>query len=244
MRSIRSTIATALSLFLAGLVVAFTPSTAHAADVYRYWAYFTVTNDAFVAQGTGPSSSKPVDGAVEGYRYAAPADFNNPNVPRADLTKVNFDSVCGDKEAEDGEKRVAVLIDYGVAADAADGTEIPDPEALCAVVPKKATGLQTLEAVAPDLRTEPSSYGPQLCGISGYPATGCSSDKADKGTPADEETVDFAIPSSDEKGSDTSKADSDEDDDSNVGMLLGVGGLVVILAAGGIYFSRRNRSAA
>lgn len=247
MRSLRTTIATALSLALAGLVIALTPTSAHAADVYRYWAYFTVTNDKFVAQAVGPSSSKPKDGSIEGYRYAAPTDFNNPNVPRADLGKVTFDSVCGDKEAGADQKRVAVLIDYGVEADAAKGAEVPAPEALCAVVDKKATGLQTLQAVAPDLRTEKSSYGPSLCGISGYPATGCSSDVAKEGTPADEGTVEFetaATDSGDSSASDVSKADGDSDDDSNLPVLLGVGGVIVLLLAGGLILARRNRSAA
>ncbi|QIX27036.1 hypothetical protein ncot_10850 [Nocardioides sp. JQ2195] len=244
MRSLRTTIATALSLALAGLVIALTPSTAHADDVYRYWAYFSVSNDKFVAQAVGPSSSKPKDGTVEGYRYAAPADFNNPNVPRADLSKVTFESVCGDKEAESDQKRVAVLIDYGVEADAAKGAEIPEPEALCAVVPTKATGLQTLQAVAPDLRTEKSSYGPSLCGISGYPATGCSSDTAEKGTPAEEGTVEFQTAAAgDASGSDVSGADSESDDD-NLPVLLGVGGVIVVLLAGGLVLARRNRSAA
>lgn len=245
MRSLRTTITTVLSLLLAGLVVAFTPTSAHADDVYRYWAYFTVTDGAFAPQSVGPSSSKPKDGDIEGYRYAAPADFNNPNVPRADLETVTFDAVCGAKEAAADEKRVAVLIDYGVEADAADGAEVPEPEALCAVVPKKATGLQTLQAVAPDLRTEKSSYGPSLCGISGYPATGCTSDVAEKGTPTDEDTVEFAMAeSADASGSDTSEADSGEDDDSNLPVLLGVGGVIVVLLAGGLVLARRNRSAA
>ncbi|KQY64573.1 MULTISPECIES: SCO2322 family protein [unclassified Nocardioides] len=243
MRSLRSSIATAISLFLAGLVIAATPGSAHAADVYRYWAYYTVTDGAFVTQETGPAGATPADGSVEGYRYAAPADFKKPNLPRADLATVNFDSVCGDKEAAAGEKRVAVLIDYGVEADA-NGAEVPQPEALCAVVPEKANGLQTLQAVAPDLRTKKSSFGPLLCGISGYPATGCADEKADAGTPADEGNVEFATASSDDKGaSDSSKANDDKDD-SNTGVLLGVGGLIVVLLAGGFYLSRRNRSAA
>ncbi|KRF11408.1 hypothetical protein ASG90_16790 [Nocardioides sp. Soil797] len=247
MRSLRSTIATTVSLFLAGLVIAVTPTSAHAADVYRYWAYFSATDGAFVAQEVGPSSSNPKDGSIEGYRYAAPADFNNPNVPRADLSTVTFDSVCGDKEAEADQKRVAVLIDYGVEADAAKGAEVPTPEALCAVVDKQATGLQTLQAVAPDLRTEKSSYGPSLCGISGYPATGCSSDTAEKGTPADEGTVEFRTASSDSgdtSASDVSEADSDDSDDSNLPVLLIVAGVIVLLLAGGLILARRNRSAA
>ena len=190
-RAVRSALLPLLTLLLAGFVSVGTAPAAQAADVYRYWGYYTVTDGAFVAQETGPAGATPKDGDIEGYRYAAPADFKNPNLPRADLTVVTFDAVCGDKTAADGEKRVAVLIDYGVESDAADGETPPDPEALCAVVPEKFNGLQTLQSVAPDLRTQKSSFGPLLCGISGYPATGCADVKVPEGSPADGAAVEF-----------------------------------------------------
>lgn len=243
MRSLRLLIAAAFTLILSGGLVLSSTSGAQAADAYRYWAYYSVTDGAFVAQQTGPSGTTPTDGSIEGYRFAAPADFKNPNVPRADLKSLTFDSICGSKEAAEGKKRVAVLIDYGVEADA-NGATIPSPEALCAVAPTKANGLQVLGAVAPDLRTQKSSFGPLLCGISGYPATGCADEMAKKGTPTNEPTVEFATADSDTSGSDTSTAADDTDEDSNTGILVGVGGLIVILIAGGLYLSRRNRSAA
>lgn len=237
MRKFPSFVATAIAVFLSGLVVGTAPA-AHAADVYRYWAYFTVKDGAFVAQGTGPADANPADGSIEAYRFAAPADFNNPNLPRADLSTVTFDSVCGSKEAGADEKRVAVLIDYGTEDDA-DGAEIPEPEALCAVVPAKANGMQTLQAVAPEIRTEKT----MLCGISGYPASGCS-DKADKATPPDSETVEFATADSEDSeqdGSDTSQAADDKDDDgSNTWLLLGAGLLVVFLGGGGVLMAMRK----
>ena len=110
-RAVRATLLPLAALLLAGFVSVGTAPSAHAADVYRYWGYYTVTDGAFVAQETGPAGATPKDGDVEGYRYAAPADFKNPNLPRADLDVVTFDAVCGDKTAADGEKRVAVLID-------------------------------------------------------------------------------------------------------------------------------------
>lgn len=245
MRTTRSLITSLIALLLAGFVVVGTAPTATAADIYRYWAYFTVSDGEFVAQQTGPSGATPKDGSIEAYRYAAPADFKKPNLPRADLAEVTFESVCGDKTAEDGQKRVAVLIDYGVEADAPDGVEVPQAEALCAVVPAKANGLQTLQAVAPEIRTKKSSFGPQLCGISGYPATGCSDDLAEKGTPADGEPIEFATADSgDDNASDTSTAADEDEDESNLPMLLGIAALVVVIAVAGVVLSRRNRSAA
>ncbi|MDT0201764.1 SCO2322 family protein [Nocardioides sp. AE5] len=233
MRTTRTPIAAAMALFLTGLLVAFTPGSAHAADIYRYWAYFTVTDGAFVAQGTGPSGANPADGSIEAYRYAAPADFANPNLPRADLSKVNFDTVCADVAAAEGKKRVAVLVDFGVEEDATDGASVPAAQAWCAQVDTDANGLQVLQSVSQKVRTEDSSYGPMLCAIESYPATGCGSDLAEAGTPADGEPVAFVMPGDE-------AASADEDDDSNLPLLIGVGAAVVVLGAGGAFLARRR----
>ncbi|MBD8869853.1 SCO2322 family protein [Nocardioides donggukensis] len=250
----RAALAALLTLLLSAVALVGATTPAQAADVYRYWAYFTVTDGEFVAQETGPSGAKPADGDVEAYRFAAPADYTQPNLPRADLSEVDFETVCGDKTAESGDKRVAVLLDYGVEEDA-DGAEVPEPEALCAVVPAKANGLQTLEAVAPDLRTQKSSFGPLVCGISGYPETGCADEKVAEGTPADAGTVEFAVASDetgDESGeagesgssdsSDTSAA-SESDEGSNALLLAGIAVLVVLVVAGGVLLNRRRTTA-
>jgi hypothetical protein len=229
-------------LALAGVTVAtlLGPSPAQAADIYKYWAYFGVEGDAFVAQSEGPGNTSPADGTIEAYRYAAPADFNNPNLPRADLSVVTFDAVCGEATAAAGEKRVAVLVDYGVETDAPEGEETPEPEAACAVVPEEATGLQTLQEAFPDVRTEASSFGPSVCGIEGYPATGCLGTLAETGTPPDGEPVEFAVVGAESE----SDANASDDDDNNA-VLLGVGaGVVVLIVAGGLLLQRRrNRTA-
>ena len=244
-RAVRTALLPLVTLLLAGFVSIGTAPSAQAADVYRYWAYFTVKDGAFVAQQTGPAGADPKDGDIEGYRYAAPANFEKPNLPRADLGEVTFDAVCGDKTAEAGQKRVAVLLDFGVDSDAADGETPPEPEALCAVVDEKANGLQTLQAVAPEVRTQKSSFGPLVCGISGYPATGCADVKVPEGSPADGAAVEFTGLAGDETdagdSSDTSSA-ADESDDSNLPLLIGIGLLVVAIVAGGIVLQRRNAS--
>lgn len=234
--SLRAAAALLLSLLLGGSVVAGTTTSAQAADVFRYWAYFAVEDGEFVAQETGPAGATPDDGAIEAYRYAAPANFEQPNLPRADTSELTFDAVCGEETAEDGEKRVAVLVDYGVEEDA-DGAEVPEPEALCAVVPEDANGLQTLQAVASDVRTESSSFGPLVCGIGGYPATGCADVKAPEGTPADGEPVDFALDADPASG--TSESDA-EDDDNSALLLGGIAALVALIVAGGLLLRRRN----
>lgn len=225
----------ALLLALLGSLTLVAP--AQAADVYRYWAYFAVQDGQFVAQQTGPAGATPEDGAIEAYRFAAPADYENPNLPRADLSEVTFDAVCGASEAAEGEKRVAVLVDYGVEADS-DGAEVPEPEAACAVVPADANGLQVLEAAAEQVRTEKSSFGPMLCGINGYPATGCADEKVDEGTPADAAPVDFVLPGD---AADSASADAAaEEDGGNAGLIAGVAAVVAVLVGGGLLLRRRN----
>jgi hypothetical protein len=86
-------------------------------------------------------------------------------MPRATAT---FDDLCGDTAAQDGKKRVGVVIDYGRAADTEDGKQPPAPVGRCAVVDTEATSAEALAAVA-SVRNEKGL----VCGIDGQPATGC-----------------------------------------------------------------------
>lgn len=218
----------------------FAPSSASAADIYKYWSYFTVKDGAFVYADKGPGQTNPADGSIEAYRYAAPADFNNPNYPRADLAELTFDAVCGDTTAAAGEKRVAVLVDYGVEQDAIDGQATPAPEAGCAVVPADATGIQVLQSVVSDVRVETTSSGAAVCGIDGYPATGCFDNMAEVGTPADGEPVEFTVAGAEDEPADGSAV---EDEDSNNTLLLvGVGVVVILILGAAVARQRAGRT--
>jgi hypothetical protein len=233
----------ALTIAMTALLpVLFTAPAAQAADIYKYWGYFTVADGEFVYATTGPGAATPADGSTEAYRYAAPADFNKPNLPRANLTVVTFDAVCADSTADADEKRVAVLVDYGLDSDASKGETTPAPAAACAVVAEDATGLQVLQAAFGDVRTEDSSAGPSVCGISGYPATGCLGTKVETGTPPDTQPVEFAIAGDDT--ADTSTDSQSSDDGGNNAALLAVSGVVIVLVVvGALLLQRRRRSA-
>ena len=235
MRSIRTFVSAAFAVLIAAAGLVLSPGAAHADDIYRYWGYFGVQDGKLVAMSTGPAEATPADGSIEGYRYAAPSDFTNPNLPRADLSKVTFDAVCAATKSAAGQKRVAVLIDYGVEQDAPSGLTPPKPQALCAAVPVDANGLQVLQAVEPKLRTQTGSFGPLLCGIADYPATGCADEIAKSGTPADGAPVDFAI-AGDNAGQKSAPADSS----SNTSLLIGAGVLLAALVAGGAILARRR----
>jgi hypothetical protein len=255
-----SALVTVLLATLAAVPAAFAlAAPAHAggaAEISRYWIYFHVRDGEYAASQEGLATAVPEDGALEALRYAAPADSEDPVLPRADLDVVTFDAVCGSEAPAEGQKRVAMVIDYGVEADA-EGAEVPAPVAECAVVPEDATALQAVQAVA-EVRTESSSFGPTLCAVDDYPASGCS-EVVSEATPEEDGTVEFAIAgleggddSAGGPGDDSAPVGADEaasedsDGESDYGTLIWIGAIAVvavILLLGGAEMRRRRARA-
>lgn len=175
---------------LAGLLIALTAglvaTPASAATGYRYWNYFHVQDGHYVFAKTGAGAYTPKNGAVEAYRYGT-ATTSKGLPPRADLSKYDFSTICKGTKTSPGQKRVAVIIDYGTEADAPSGQTPPTPRTACAAVPTNANGLQVLEAVA---QVRVHSY---TCGIDGYPANGCSV-TVKNATDSTGQPVPFALP--------------------------------------------------
>ncbi len=220
------------SLMFAALVVTGSAGTAHAADGYRYWNYFHLEDGSWAFSQVGPGDYDPQDGAVEAYRFGT--SFTAEGIPpRADLGELNFDTVCEGTEAPAGDKRVAVLIDYGTEADA-DGTTPPAPRAECAVVAAGADGQQVLASVA-DIRVEDAL----TCALDGYPVKGCGEPVAAE-APGEEQPVTFEMPASSE---DTEAVSGDQDDSGLLWPLVGVGAVVVVIAGAGLVLSRRRANA-
>ena len=143
-----------------------TAAPAHAAT-FQYWGYYQLTNGAWVFAQKGSGETNPADGSVEGWRWAIAEESGTP--PRTPRVTPTFGQVCDATDAQSGMKRVAVVLDYGRAVDG-DGTSTPpDVAAECAVVPTAATGAEVLAAVAA-VRNGTTGL---VCGINGYPATGC-----------------------------------------------------------------------
>ena len=223
-------------LAAAGLVLT-TSAPAHAEAGYRYWNYAHLQGQEWVFADTGPGDFTPEDGAVEGWRYGT-STVSQGIFPRADLAEVSFDSVCEGAEAADGEKRVAVLVDFGTEEDA-DGAEVPDAFAECAVVPADANGSQVLESVV-DVRAE----GGMICALDGFPAQGCGEQVKNAEVSADQETVAFALPAS--ADTDPAAADGAADSEEESGFpwtLVAVLVVAAALAALAIPMYRRKQSA-
>ena len=93
MRTVSRIALALLALILTSVALVATTAPANAVDYYRCWTYFTVQDGTYVLADKGVGATTPKDGSIEAYRYAA-ADFKKPNLPRIDLTEVDFDAVC------------------------------------------------------------------------------------------------------------------------------------------------------
>ena len=139
------------------------------ATSYRYWTYWSGSGETWTFSPVGPSSAVPVDGSVEGWRFAVSAGVGGQGAkPTLNPTDV-FQDLCGDVAVAAGVKRVAVLIDFGSATDAPPGQSPPSPTGGCAQLPENHTGGQALQEVG-QVRVE----GGLICGINGYPQGECA----------------------------------------------------------------------
>jgi hypothetical protein len=222
--------AAALLLLLGALVL---PALPAQADAYRFWGYFTwdPAGATWVFAPTGPDDAVPADGSVEGWRFAV-ADEAATKPPRA---AGDAAAICGSTPAAEGQKRVAVVLDYGALEDAAAGTgEPPAARGACAVVPEAATGSQVLAAVA----TVRVADG-LTCGIDGWPAAGCGDPVpgAAPAEPSGQVVLQMAPAAADDE-----TAAADEPAGGGVPWLL-VGGVVAVAAVGGAAWARSRRAA-
>jgi hypothetical protein len=157
-----------VTVSLVGVVTAGSAS----ATSYRFWSYWTGGDSwTFSSQG---ASRHPADGSVDGWRFAISPASSSTIPPRH---SPSFDRLCRGVTADDGQKRVGLVVDFGTTEDAPSGDSPQAMIATCAVVPDDANGYEVLLTVA-QLRTD----GGMICGINGYPATECGVPVADPTT--------------------------------------------------------------
>ncbi|MEU3572084.1 SCO2322 family protein [Kitasatospora sp. NPDC036755] len=201
-----------------------TAAPAHAAG-YRYWSFWRgAEGGAWTYQQQGPAVAVPPDGAVDGWRFAlSPDGGQDAAKPR---TAGSFAEICADTPAQEGRKRVAVVLDFGTAEDAgSSAAAVPEQRTTCAAVAPRATSAEVLAAVAPPLRYDSNGL---LCAIAGYPKAGCGDQVGAAGA---------ARPGTDtETGSSADHGGSGPD----IGLIAG-GALVAVLAGGAVWQARRRR---
>ncbi|NED98318.1 hypothetical protein G1H11_23740 [Phytoactinopolyspora alkaliphila] len=225
MRSLRRMALAVLAAVLLPVAVAGTAE----ADSYRFWGYYQWADGEWAFAPTGPADTTPEDGAIEGWRFAVGGE----SATRFPRTGDVFEEICGGAAAEDSEKRVAVVIDYGTPEDAPEGDEPPAPRGECAVVADDASGSDVLAAVAQARFGD----GGLMCGIDGYPSSDCGG-PVDGPAPTDDETaVELVLPSdgetSDDPTDDAEATDpanaADADDDGGSQLALGIAAAAVVL---------------
>ncbi|MFD7664728.1 SCO2322 family protein [Streptomyces sp. NPDC059788] len=222
------------ALALAGTVLGLGAAPAQAQE-YRYWSFWDGPSAEAAASGgggwsyatEGPATSRPRDGAVAGLRFTVSAGSAEAGRPRR---AADFAAICAKTPAEDGSKRVGLVLDFGTKAEAPAGENPPPVRTECVRLPEDGTVGDALAAAAKPLRYDTNAL---LCAISGYPKAGC----AEKAVPG---------PGSGSPGTETAKdavAGKRADDDSggpSAGLIGGIAVVVVLGAAAG-WQARRRR---
>ncbi|TSB19075.1 SCO2322 family protein [Streptomyces benahoarensis] len=208
------------ALALAGAVTALGAGPAQAQG-YRYWSFWDGAGGTWAYATQGPATLRPADGAVAGFRFTVSAESSAVDRPRA---AADFGKLCSGTPQKSGTKRVGVVVDFGSAADAPDGERPPRERTACARVPEDASAGEALAAVAKPLRYDAQGL---LCGVAGYPETGCAEQVSGSGT-------------SEPKASGKPSAGADGDGGPSAG-LLGGGAAVVVLGAAAVWQARRHR---
>ncbi|MFB6989184.1 SCO2322 family protein [Streptomyces sp. NPDC056178] len=221
--------ATALLVALAAVLAVLGAGTAQAAG-YRYWSFWEGSGTGWTYATQGPSLVRPDDGTVQGFRFSVSEDSQDSAKPRR---SPDFAKICADTPAQDGTKRVALVIDPGTAADAPAGEAPPAPRTACARVAPDASTAEALASVAKPLRYSSDAL---LCAISGYPGSGCGEQVSGDGhaTPSATASPGASAPAAASAGSGGSGGGP------SAGVLVGVGA-VLLLGIAAVVQARRRR---
>ncbi|MFH8768447.1 MULTISPECIES: SCO2322 family protein [unclassified Streptomyces] len=211
----------AAALPAAALVLVAGAAQAHATG-YRYWSFWERDGGRWTYATQGPSTARPDDGAVQGFRFAVSEDSADASRPRG---TADFATICAGTPAKAGTKRVALVIDFGTPADAPSGETPPTRRTACARVSPDATTAEALAATAKPLRYDTNAL---LCAIAGYPRKGCGEQ--------------VSADSTQKKPAAADEEPRQKDSDPSLGLPIGVGA-VVLLGGAAVWQARRRRNA-
>ncbi|MFD8254841.1 SCO2322 family protein [Streptomyces werraensis] len=212
-------------LFLAALLPLSAGAGQAQAAGYRYWSFWERDGSAWTYATVGPSLARPADGDVQGFRFSVSEDSGDAAKPRG---TAGFDTICAKTPAENGTKRVALVIDFGTPADAPSGEKPPAGRTACAQVAEDATTAEALASVAEPLRYDSNAL---LCAIAGYPAKGCGEQVATGGKESS--------PAQTAETAEEASAQDDGGSGPSVGLVAGAA-VVAVLGAAAVWQVRRR----
>lgn len=220
MRTLAAGLLAATAVLAAAHPAAADPAAAHPAAARAggpaFWGYWHAQGGKWAFAATGPAQAHPANGSVEGWRFAKAA--GDTGVPPRD--RPAFDRICGTDAAPAGRKHVAVVIDYGDAADAPKGQRPPAAKQFCATVARNATGSDVL-AAAGRPRADKSGL---ICAIDDFGTCG---------TP----TAPSAAPPARSSAAPAAKKKSGG---GSTGLGAGIAVVVLVAAAGALVAARRR----
>ncbi|WP_225830779.1 SCO2322 family protein [Streptomyces sp. NK08204] len=207
---------------LVAVLVLFAGAAQARATGYRYWSFWERSGGHWTYATQGPSTARPDDGAVEGFRFAVSDDSADADRPRG---TADFTTICAHTPARPGTKRVALVIDFGTPADAPSGEAPPAGRTACVRISPGATTAEALAKVAGPLRYDTNAL---LCAIVGYPRKGCG------------EQVSSGTGKKGKQGSTAAgNTASHKDGGPSLGLPVGAG-VVALLAGAAIWRARRR----
>ena len=227
----RAALRAAVALVVVALAALVAAPQAQAA-AYRYWGYFQLTDGTWAFAQKGPDQTVPKDGSVEGWRFAV-ADQSSTRMPRVTPT---FDQLCSGTTKASGHKLVGLVVDFGRPADSSDGATPPAPRGDCVSVPQDATGSAVLAAAGLTLRVDKGL----MCGINGWPASGCGDPVAEVPAAAKSPDASITLPA---RTSAPRAADEETADGGGLPTAAWIGIAVVVVVAAGLGLMARRRSA-
>lgn len=226
----------ALTLFLAFAATGLVPTTldpapsAHA-QTYRFWSYWHAQDSSWTLATEGPSSRQPAEGSVEGWRFTmSSGNAGDTADPRPEPS---FGRICAGTPAQEGTKRVAVVLDYGTTEEAPGEAHPPALRTACARVPPDGDGSQVLAAIAEERYLNDG----RVCSIDGYPRGACG-DAASKSSSEPSATATTTAGSADSAGG---QAASGGGLPASAVVGTAIGG-VLVAVLGGAAVSRARRS--
>ena len=164
---------------------------AGASGVYTYWSLWLHEGGQWAYAQEGAGTTPALDGDVVGWLFTRSDDPESQPAPSPD-----FNRVCGDVEPSTGRARVALVIDFGDAANYTRGESVPAPVEECVVVAEGST-MATVLLTSHTVRDE----GGFVCAIDERPAAGCAEEAAEtepagvaaETVAADEPTADSSV---------------------------------------------------